>query len=61
MVWSKDLIRSVSESGTFSTTAVEVSQIARLGLIIASTYQRALGSYNRPIPVTLSLLLNESN
>lgn len=24
MVWSKDLIKSVSESGNFSTTAVEV-------------------------------------
>lgn len=61
MVWSKDLIKSVSESGNFSTTADEVSQIAHLRLTIASTYKDALVSYNRPIPVTLSLLLNESN
>lgn len=62
MVWSKDVIKSVSESGNFSPTAVEVSQIAHLRLTIASTYQDAEEvPYNKPIPVTLSLSLNENN
>lgn len=61
MVWSKDVIKSVSESGNFSATAVEVSQIASLRLTIASTYQDAEVPYNKPIPVTLSLSLNENN
>jgi len=61
MVWSKDVIKSVSKSGNFSTTAVEVSQVAPLRLIVASSYQYPEVPYNEPIPVTLSLLLNENN
>lgn len=55
MIWSKDVIKSVSESGNFSTTA------AHLQLTIASTYQDAEVPYNKPFPVTLSFSLNENS
>lgn len=61
MVRSTDVIKNVSESSNFSTTAVEVSQVAHLRLTIAYTCQDAEVPYNKPIPVTLSLSLNENN
>lgn len=61
MVQSKDAIKCVSESGNFSSPAVEVSQIAHLRLTVASTYQDAAVPYNKPVPATLSLSLNENN